>query len=386
MKSFFGLELLDNRYATLHGLRVFAILSVIQFHVTWVFAGEQGIRIDRDMSAFSVTIYFGMDLFFILSGFLIGSILLYSLEQSGTQNLRRFYLRRISRTFPSYYLVLTVLVLATSLTPMQRQHVPYEYLYGTNFVSLRREDIVMFWGWSLALEEQFYLTVPLFFFILYRLRSDRARVALLVSVWALALVIRLFIYVKRGPWTDLALYEALYFRPHTRFDTLVCGVLLAFVHRRYGSVIGEWFKAPLHRALVAMLSLTCLWLLMRPQMFGSAHVQLVHVFAWGSVTSVMYFGWLLLLLHSDGALHRLLSLGIFRRIATLGYGVYLVHIPLLDHVVVPAAHALQERRVPMLLIWPASLAAVSAMSLAVAYLLHIFVEKPSLKIRDRIAA
>ena len=121
-------------------------------------------------------------------------------------------------------------------------------------------------------------------------------------------------------------------------------------------------------------------------MFGSAHVQLVHVFAWGSVTSVMYFGWLLLLLHSDGALHRLLSLGIFRRIATLGYGVYLVHIPLLDHVVVPAAHALQERRVPMLLIWPVSLAAVSAMSLAVAYLLHIFVEKPSLKIRDRIAA
>ena len=105
MAGALSLELLDNRYPSLHGLRVIAIVSVVQFHVTWIFAGEQGIRIDQDFTVSSLTVFFGMDLFFILSGFLIGSILLRSLETKGTQNLRRFYLRRISRTFPSYYVV-----------------------------------------------------------------------------------------------------------------------------------------------------------------------------------------------------------------------------------------------------------------------------------------
>lgn len=386
LRRFLELELLDNRYPSLHGLRVLAIVSVVQFHVTWIFAAEQGIRIDRQFAKSSLTIFFGMDLFFILSGFLIGSILLRSLETSGTQNLRRFYIRRISRTFPSYYLVLTYLALVTPLTPSQRAHLPYEYLYATNFLSLLRIDIVMFWGWSLALEEQFYLTVPLLFFVLYRLRSDRARIALLVAIWLSALAVRLAIYFLRAPWTDLSLYEALYFRPHTRFDTLIAGIILAFVHRRYGDAITEWLKAPFHRALLALSSLTCLWVLLEPWLFGPEHVQLVHVFAWGTVTSIMYFGWLILLLHGNGWIHRALSHPAFRRIATLGYGVYLIHIPLLDTLAVPFARALQAKHVPMLVIWPVSLGGLMVLSLGLAYVLHVVVEKPSLWIRERLAA
>ena len=63
-----------------------------------------------------------------------------------------------------------------------------------------------------------------------------------------------------------------------------------------------WLRAPFHRALLGLMSLACLWLLVQPWMFGKEHLQLVHVFAWGSVTSIMYFGWLLLLIHGgDGA-------------------------------------------------------------------------------------
>ncbi|HEY8077459.1 MAG TPA: acyltransferase [Labilithrix sp.] len=386
MNKHLSLELLDNRYPSLHGLRVIAIVSVVQFHVTWIFAGEQGIKLDGDWVASSLTVFFGMDLFFILSGFLIGSILLRSLEKQGTQNLRRFYIRRISRTFPAYYVVLTFLALTVGLTAMQRAHLPWEYVYATNFMSLRREDIVMFWGWSLALEEQFYLTVPLLFFVLHRLRGDRARIALLLAIWLLALVVRIVIYVKRAPWTDLGLYEALYFRPHTRFDTLVCGIVLAYVHNRWRDRITEWLKHPFHRALVAMPSLACLWLLVRPWMFGTKSVQIVHVFAWGTVTSIMYFGWLVLLLHSDGWIQRALSWEGFRKIATLGYGVYLVHIPVCDNLIVPVAHALDRRHWPMAFVWPASLASLMVLSLALGYLLHVVVEKPSLRIRERLAS
>jgi peptidoglycan/LPS O-acetylase OafA/YrhL len=380
--GFFELELLDNRYPALHGLRVVAILSVIQFHVTWIFAGEQHLTLDSTFSARSLTVFFGMDLFFMLSGFLIGSILLRSLEVSGTQQLRRFYLRRIFRTFPSYYLVLTVLVLAFPLTATQLANVKWEYVYGTNFRDLNRDHIVMFWGWSLALEEQFYLTVPVLFWVLHRLKSDRARVGLLVGLWVSALVVRLGIYLEGRPWDDLSLYGAIYFRTYTRFDTLIAGILLAFVHQRWREPLTAWLRDPAHRALVAIPSLACTWLLLEPWTF----VQLVHVFAWGSITTVMYFGYLVLLLHGDGALARALSHPLFQRIATLGYGVYLVHIPLCDHLVVPAAHWLDARHVSMWVIWPGAVLVLSGLSLAVAYLLHVFVEKPSLRLREWLAA
>jgi len=323
----------------------------------------------------------------MLSGFLIGSILLRSLETAGTQNLRRFYIRRVSRTFPSYYIVLTYMALTTALTPAQAHNLKWEYLYGTNFLPLGRTDSLMFWGWSLSLEEQFYLTVPLLFFVLQKLKSDRWRIALLLAVWAAALGMRLFLFYKRAPWGDLALYEALYFRPHTRFDTLIAGILLAFVHNRYKDRLTAWLRDPFHRALLAMPSLACLWLLLRPWMFGTEHVQLVHVFAWGTVTSVMYFGLLLILLHGKpGPISRMLSAPIFRRIATLGYGVYLVHIPLCDKVIVPIAHALDARHVPMIVVWPASLVALMLSSLGLGYVMHVVIEKPSLAVRQRLAA
>jgi peptidoglycan/LPS O-acetylase OafA/YrhL len=383
--GFFSLDLLDDRYPSLHGFRVLAIVSVVQYHVTWIFAGEQGIKLDRRFVDGSLTVFFGMDLFFILSGFLIGSILIRSLATSGTQNIRRFYVRRVFRTFPPYYIVLTVLASTYALTAAQRSHLVYEYVYGTNFLPLERPEVIMFWGWSLALEEQFYLTVPLLFFVLHRLKSDRLRIALLAVLWASALVVRLVIFYRWRPWNDFVLYGAVYFRTYTRYDTLVAGILLAFVHARYKERIARWLEAPFHRALLALPSLGCLWLLLRPTMFGAGQAQLVHMFVWGTVTSLMYLPLLTLLLHSKSPIERLLAWPGFRRIATLGYGVYLVHIPLIDHVLVPFARRMQARDVPMWFVWPASLSAVLAMSFVIAYVMHLVVEKPSLRIRERLS-
>jgi peptidoglycan/LPS O-acetylase OafA/YrhL len=407
LAKFLELELLDNRYPALHGLRFLAIISVVQFHVTWIYAGEQRIILDPEWVGSSLAVFFGMDLFFMLSGFLIGSILLRSLETSGTQKIRRFYVRRVFRTFPSYYVVLTFLVATTALTAAQWKHLPAEYLYATNFMPLGRDEIIMFWGWSLALEEQFYLTVPILFFVLHRMTSERLpwaralraehlpwaralraehlRLALLVAMWLAALVLRIVIYLRHRPWTDLALYDALYFRTPTRFDTLVAGIILAYVQHTWAKPIGAWLSKPFHRALVAMPSLLCLWFLMNPTIFGIENLQKVHLFTWGSVTTLMYFGWLLLLLHGDGWVHRALSWPFFRRAATLGYGVYLVHIPLIDHALVPIAHAAQARKISMILVWPLSLAAVMIASLLLGYVMHVLIEKPSLAFRDKLA-
>lgn len=384
-RGFFALDPLDNRFPMLHGLRVLGILSVVQYHVTLVFAGEQHLPIDGDYAATSLAVFFGMDLFFVLSGFLIGTILLRSLELSGTQNLKRFYIRRIFRTFPSYYVVLAVLALTTHISAEQRAHLPYEAVYLTNFLPLGRDNLVMFWGWSLALEEQFYLTVPLLFYVLWRLRTDAQRVTLLGILWASALVVRFAVYLRGAPWTDIALSKAVYFRTYTRFDTLVCGIALAFVFFRYGDRIAKAIEDPLARALLSLPAMLGVWLLMKPDRFGTDAVQIFHLFAWGTITSIMYFTGLLVFLTGKGAFARAMSHPIFRVVATLGYGIYLIHIPILDYVVVPMAKALDKRGVPMWANWPLSFVVLMILSIALAYVLHVLVEKPTLRIREKLA-
>jgi peptidoglycan/LPS O-acetylase OafA/YrhL len=385
---FLSLKLLDNRYPALHGMRVLAILSVLQIHVTYVLSGDfmgKGTGIlDATLVGESYWIFFGMDMFFILSGFLIGSILHRSLQLSGVQDVRRFYVRRVFRTFPSYWVVLTLLAVSIHLTREQRHNLPLEYVYGTNFASLMPQTVVMIWGWSLALEEQFYLAVPLLLFVLYRLPRDSHRIAALSGIWCLAPAVRLAIYLRGGPWTYESLQRALYFRTYTRFDDLVLGVLLVFVYNAYGDAIRRWLEAPFHRALVGLLSLACLWLLRNPALFGVESALFVYVLSWGTITGVMYSGPLLvLLLGKSGWIPRLLSAAIFRRVATLGYGVYLVHIPVIHYGLLPIVRVLQSRGVSTGLLWCGSLFAVTVASLAIAFVLHVLVEKPALVLRDR---
>ncbi|HEY8040022.1 MAG TPA: acyltransferase, partial [Polyangiaceae bacterium] len=379
--------LLDNRFPALHGLRVLGILSVVQYHVTTIFTYETRLSMDRSWATTSMAIFFGMDLFFILSGFLIGTILLHSMGKSGLVDVRRFWLRRAFRTFPAYYVVLTALVLAFGMNDSQRHHLWMEYAYLSNYAPVHRDDLVMLWGWSLSLEEQFYLSVPLLFFGLSRLKRDSSRLALLGVFWASALVVRLVLYFRHPEWSPGTMYDNLYFKTHTRFDTLVCGIMLAYVQNRWHQPIARWLEAPAARATLALPPLACLWLLLNPWMFGEKEMLLVRVFAWGTLTSIMYFGWVLLLLNGGaGWIHRMLAAAPWRRLATLGYGVYLLHIPLCDHAVAPVARSLiKAHHWPMGLVWPLSVVALFVLSLLASYVLHVVVEKPFLRLRDLVA-
>jgi peptidoglycan/LPS O-acetylase OafA/YrhL len=387
IRKFFELDLLDNRYPALHGMRVLAIATVVQFHVTLI-SLQSGLPIADRWAERSLNIFYGMDLFFVLSGFLIGSILLRSIETSGSQQVRRFYLRRAFRTFPSYYLILTLLYLQGPISPAQRRHIPFELAYLSDYGYPRREnDLMMPWGWSLAVEEKFYLAVPLLFFLLRMLRSDRGRLSVLAGMWASALAVKLAIFYSGTGWTDDSLSDVIYFRSHTRYDTLVAGVILAYVQSRWREPITRWLESRGARAALGAVVLGCLVLLNAPKIFGEKNELIVLVFLWGTVTSIMYFALAILIINRKAdRIPRFLSAPIFRKLATLGYGVYLVHIPLCWWPVIPIERWLMDRQGwSMAMVWPFGLLLVVGASFWWAYCLHVWVEKPFLRLRDRVA-
>ena len=386
IRRFFRLELLDNRYPVLHGLRVLAILSVVQLHVT-VDLFENKVPLKAGLRSASQSFWFGMDFFFIVSGFLIGGILLRALDAADSMSLRRFWLRRAFRTFPPYYVVLIFLALAFPLSASQRANLPYELVYLTNFRNpLRGASVVMIWGWSLALEEQFYLFAPGLLYILTKLRSDRSRLAFLGVLWVVPLLLRLYLCLSRGWTTRTDVWFGAYAQlsTFTRSDTLVAGVMLAYVQRRWGDRLAEWFSRLRVRVAAELCAGTCLLLLM-PGVTPFRNDALQWVFAFGTISSIMHVSMLLVVLNGPaGAVMRLLSAPVFRRIATLGYGVYLVHFPIITPVLVPIGRQLSARGWNAGLIWIGALSMCVGASVAVSYVMHALIEKPSLRLRDRL--
>jgi peptidoglycan/LPS O-acetylase OafA/YrhL len=130
-------------------------------------------------------LWIGVDVFFVLSGFLIGRILLRQVR-NGRVDYRGFYVRRVARIVPAYYLVLTVAAIVLSRLPTfaplyatlsSRDLVAgglKDALFLNNY--LRSGPDVMGWAWSLCVEEHFYLVLPVFLSMLFRI-SPRSRLA-----------------------------------------------------------------------------------------------------------------------------------------------------------------------------------------------------------------
>jgi peptidoglycan/LPS O-acetylase OafA/YrhL len=382
-RSWWQLSLLSNQFPALHGLRVLAILSVVQIHVTVVLAWGQMLA-PSTLTRWSSAVWFGMDLFFVLSGFLIGSILL-SDAASNKHSIARFYARRAFRTIPLYAFVLFVLW-RTEKPALPLRTIWPEFVYLTPYLRSNTNYIVMPFAWSLCVEEHFYLAAPLLLALLRKLQSHRARLVTLGALWVSALVIRHAIFwAARTPWSDPELFRWMYVLTHTRFDTLVAGVLLAYVHHHFAASLTSVFRVGVARLASYAIALAAIgWLLPPHRTLPHSNWQL---FAWGSVTSIAYAAIVLPLLHSPPTawLPRVLGARLWLPIATLGYGVYLVHIPLMDHIVKLASVGFFLAGWPAHTRWLLAFVLLCILSWSLAYVLHVCVEKPALRLRDRIA-
>jgi len=208
------IEIKSTYFKQLDGLRFVAVLAIMAAH--WL-------KIEAIFIYSIIASNISVDLYFVLSGFLITRILLQHKIKIEAQNstrskaIKNFYARRSLRIFPIYYLLIFICIVL-NIAPA-RDIFPYLLTYTTNFLRLQLTDLGPFGHlWTLAIEEQFYLVFP--FFILWLPKQHLKK--FLYGGIILALISRVIaVYVLNKP-------IAVYVFPFCCADALCIGGLLAF--------------------------------------------------------------------------------------------------------------------------------------------------------------
>jgi len=310
----------EGRLPELDGLRAIAILLVLFSHhfMAVPLAGIQRL---------AATGWIGVDLFFVLSGFLIGGILWD--QRTAANYYQVFYLRRFFRIVPLYALLVLpgLLVLGfgwqrffagNSLGDRPAGGLWFCPFFLQNIGSVLGMSPPNYLGptWSVAVEEQFYLLLPL----LIRLVNPRRIIPVLVVAILAAPVLRGALLLAFGDPAGLACYVLL----PCRWDSLLLGVVAALAVRQSAFLV--WFDrhrhwVQLYAGLAGVGSLALLW-----QSQSRLDPSLAFL-GYTLIDSCFVCGLLLALLNRPGLLHRVLIQPALKPIATISYGLYLLQSP-----------------------------------------------------------
>jgi len=222
----------DARVLQLDILRGVAILLVLGAHSPSVARGWSGMLrpVDIMIHRFGWT---GVDLFFVLSGFLIGGLLFAELKKYGTLDVGRFLIRRILRIWPPYYILLMVVLVRTAALPGGSLADAWSrtwmaFVHVQNFIECPRTQL-----WSLAVEEHFYVLLPLF---LWALTRNRGTAALRYVPWASAILSVGFL-LERYIFASVTQLDR-----RIPMDALFFGVNLAYLHAYRPTVLPAILK------------------------------------------------------------------------------------------------------------------------------------------------
>jgi peptidoglycan/LPS O-acetylase OafA/YrhL len=298
-----------SRWTGLDGLRALAVTAVVGTHFSFLGQGA----------------FVGVDLFFVLSGFLITSLLVREREATGQMSLSNFWRRRALRLLPA---LLCAVALATLLVPWASPHLrvttftglPWVFAYLGNWVVASNGPQTL--GllphtWSLAIEEQFYVVWPIIAVLWFRHGVRARRAAILLG--SIALIDALYNACAMVAWG----FGPAYFRTDTHAMGLCAGCALAMaVHARKGRPISERGARMLQGSAavaVALFAVLCIVPVSAP-LTGSVVIDLGVISAVVLVTSVV--------LAPHAAMTRLFAAPGLVWIGARSYGIYLFHDPL----------------------------------------------------------
>lgn len=226
------------RNQALDVLRGIAILLVLGFHYSY-FGWWKRVG------------WTGVDLFFVLSGFLISGLLFTEFKQRGRIRIGRFLVRRGFRIYPPFYLLMSITAVSVFLGRNRLRLFIPEILFVQNYFP-------HIWGqtWSLAVEEHFYILLPLFLLFLQRIRRQpefRSLPWVLVGVMLACLVLRCVAVLDGVPT------HAIQLETQFRMDSLACGVLIGYFYHFRRPLFDLASSMPLWIPGLALISISAFY-------------------------------------------------------------------------------------------------------------------------------
>jgi peptidoglycan/LPS O-acetylase OafA/YrhL len=318
--------------------------------------------------------WIGVDLFFVLSGYLIGGQLLAPLARGQRINLPRFFARRALRILPAYFIILAIYFLFPVWREYPEMFPLWKFLISVQNIGLRGGTAFSH-AWSLAVEDQFYLLLPLLLLILNRWRRAAVIVPCLIVLGGLSL--RWFLALQNLTDTGVSFrgfQTWIYYATWTRLDPLVFGVALAAIQQ----FRPPWWERLMNRA--PWLWLPGLALIVSAFWIEEPGVINVTTCIWQFLLVALGMAALLVCAVSPRLPFRRVKIPGVAFIASIAYSAYLIQ-KLVIHFVAQfcSTHDIALTSIP-------ALVGVELCVYVAATILFFAVERPFLQLRHRIAS
>lgn len=364
-------------WADLDGLRALAILLVLGRHSLRPFISEDAYRPvvtigSIDMTPLVLNGWIGVDLFFVLSGFLIGR------QAWRGDSLLRFWFKRVTRILPAYWACLGIVAIRltiagawpTSGVDFLSHLVMLQDYTGSVFVPA---------FWSLGAEEKFYLLAPLLVFVLVRARVRAWQGAGLLILWLAPIGWRLAATSSVTGVVSYTEYFPLYRSPfHLTCESLVLGFAIAWLSNQTWS---GFFSRPLREVLFWGGASVVLYWLVPSAILGRIDARTIAIAP--AIIGVGFGAMVLAAVRGAGSYSAVLGHRAWRPLATGSYTLYLTHMMVLPIAAALAARLTGGESAPLTVRWLGFLPWYVGLAVVSAYLLHRYVERPVLRWRDR---
>ena len=361
----------QQKFYGLDHLRALAIVIVFLFHY-FILSGGQPAWLPS-IAKFGWT---GVDLFFVLSGFLISSQLFAQIKQGQNISFQHFFLKRFFRIMPAFLVTVGVYFCIPLFREKESLPPLWKFITFTQNIGLNLKDFGTFsHAWSLCVEEHFYLILPLLLIFLQYAKLLKKSYWLLIALFVLGFAIRIYsfnhLYFPKMEDESgyMYWYKYIYYPTYTRLDGLLIGVSIAGIYQFLPTV---WRKISTYGNLFILCSLVVL----TSAYFLCYDQMLYHASVFGFPLIAIGYGLMVVGAISPTSFLYKWNSKVTSCIAMLSYATYLTHkgVIHMTHLLL-ADYKINDNLLLILCI-------ITCISFA--YLLHLLVEKPFLTLRNRI--